>query len=958
MKEKLLFASLVLFSVIRLNAQDLVIREKKQSGFFPIVSESGATMIYVDASDHWLMRRVAELFRQDLELLTGKKAVLISVLPDSAENLIVIGSLDSSLMIQGLQAAGKLQTQHLTGQWEKFQMQTLGHPFRGIKKMFVMAGSDKRGTAYAVFELSRKLGVSPWYWWADVPVKKKKEIYVQDGIYRFGSPSVKYRGIFINDEAPAFAGWTKEKFGGFNHLVYEKVFELLLRLKANYLWPAMWGNAFNYDDPLNPVLAQQYGIVMGTSHHEPMLRAQTEWKRYGKGLWNYDSNEVVLKAFWEKGIENMGSHESIVTVGMRGDGDMPMTMGSNIALLERIVGDQRKIIAEVTQKPPSETPQLWALYKEVQDYYDKGMRVPDDVTLLLCDDNWGNIRKLPKPGDKIRPGGYGIYYHFDYVGDPRNYKWLNTNSIPRVWEQMNLAYQYGADRIWIVNVGDIKPMELPVTFFLDFAWNTKKWNAGNIAAYTGVWSEQIFGKKFAKEIGGILSAYTKYNSRRKPELLSPDTYSLVNYREAETVESDYGRLTKQAEELYARLPESYRDAFYQLVLYPVKASANLNRLYIAAAKNRWYAAQGRASANDMADSVRQYFNEDEALARYYNKVMSDGKWNHMMDQTHIGYTYWQQPEKNSMPAIDYIQIPDSADMGVAIEGFGSWWPHETIEAVLPEFDSYGQQTHYIDLFNRGKKSFAYTVSVPVAWVKVNRSENRDALSARKDIVEKQERLWIQVDWEKAPLGTHKIPITITGPGERPAIVFAVIKNYRSPENARFNRFFETNGYISMEASHYTRAVSNPPVRWQLIPDIGRTGSGMTIFPVTSEKQIPGSSAPRLEFDMLFSDTGKITVQTYFSPTLDFNGKELQYALSIDDQPAQILNLHPDRSNKKWEQEVADNIIIELSEYHVRETGLHTLKFWALDPGIVLQKIVAGFRRVNPGYLGPPETQVK
>ncbi len=337
------------------------------------------------------------------------------------------------------------------------------------------------------------MGVSPWYWWADVPVKKKKEIYIKSGIYNDGSPSVKYRGIFINDEAPAFSGWTKEKFGGVNHLVYEKVFELLLRMKANYLWPAMWGNAFNDDDTLNPVLANKYGIVMGTTHHEPMLRAQQEWKRYGKGQWNYDSNEIVLKDFWKKGIEKMDSHESIVSIGMRGDGDMPMTLGSNISLLERIVHDQRKIIEDVTQKPASATPQLWALYKEVQDYYDKGMRVPDDVTLLLCDDNWGNIRKLPKLSDKPRAGGYGIYYHFDYVGDPRNYKWLNTNSIPRVWEQMNLAYQYGADRIWIVNVGDIKPMEIPIQFFLDYAWDTKKWNADNIGTYTASGPKRYLG---------------------------------------------------------------------------------------------------------------------------------------------------------------------------------------------------------------------------------------------------------------------------------------------------------------------------------------------------------------------------------------------------------------------------------------------------------------------------------
>jgi hypothetical protein len=473
------------------------------------------------------MHRAAELISQDLEMLTGQKTTIITTWPKSSDHLIIIGSVDSSEIIKQLAAEKKIQINGLTGQWEKFLIQTVKDPVRGIRNALIITGSDKRGTAYAVFELSKQMGVSPWYWWADVPVKKKKEIYIQNGQYVDGSPSVKYRGIFINDEAPAFSGWAKEKFGGVNHLVYEKVFELMLRLKANYLWPAMWGNAFNDDDPMNPILAQQYGIVMGTTHHEPMLRAQQEWKRYGKGPWNYDSNELVLKAFWKKGIENMDSRESIVSIGMRGDGDMPMTLGSNIALLERIVKDQRTIIADVTRKPASETLQLWALYKEVQDYYDKGMTVPDDVTLLLCDDNWGNIRKLPKLTDKPRAGGYGIYYHFDYVGDPRNYKWLNTNSIPRVWEQMNLAYQYGADRIWIVNVGDLKPMELPIQFFLDFAWNTKKWNAGNIADYTRVWSEHIFGTGYAKDIAGIISAYTKYNSRRKPELLSPDTYSLV-----------------------------------------------------------------------------------------------------------------------------------------------------------------------------------------------------------------------------------------------------------------------------------------------------------------------------------------------------------------------------------------------------------------------------------------------
>ena len=949
MRGKFLFTFLLLLSFIRLSAQGIIITEKNGPTVFPIVAGSGNTMIYVDKNDHWLMHRTAELLRQDLEMVTGQKPTIISTWPQSSDHLIIIGSLDSSDIIKKLAAENKIQINSITGQWEKFLIQTVKEPAKGIRNALIITGSDKRGTAYAVFELSKQMGVSPWYWWADVPVKKKKEIYIQNGLYASGSPSVKYRGIFINDEAPAFSGWAKEKFGGVNHLVYEKIFEWMLRLKANYLWPAMWGNAFNDDDPLNPMLAQQYGIVMGTTHHEPMLRAQQEWKRYGKGPWNYDSNAIVLKEFWKKGIENMDSRESIVSIGMRGDGDMPMTVGSNIALLERIVRDQRTIIADVTHKPASETPQLWALYKEVQDYYDKGMTVPDDVTLLLCDDNWGNIRKLPKLTDKSRTGGYGIYYHFDYVGDPRNYKWLNTNSIPRVWQQMNLAFQYGADRIWIVNVGDLKPMELPIQFFLDFAWDTKKWNAKNIAGYTRSWSENIFGNRYAKDIADILSAYTKYNSRRKPELLSPDTYSLVNYREAETVEADYNRLAEKAEYLYTKLPVAYRNAYYQLVLYPVKACANLNKLYVTAGKNRLYATQGRASTNDLADSIKKYFAKDASLSKHYNTIMSGGKWNHMMDQTHIGYTYWQQPEKDVMPELKFIQLNDSAEAGLAIEGSDSWWPNEKTEAVLPEFDSFRKQSHYIELFNRGTKPYEFSVLSPVPWIKISGEYRK---------IGKQQRLWVLVNWKAAPSGIYKIPITITTSAGGPMIVFVPIRNDKSLKGSHFNGFIETNGYVSIEGSHYTRVVNADPLIWQMIPDIGRTGSGMTIQPVTANRQFPGPSSPRLEFDLLLSDTGRIQIQTYFSPTLDFNGQELQYAISFDDEKPQVISLHPDHTSQSWEKWVADNIIISPSEFRIKKSGLHVLKFWMVDPGIILQKIVLGFRRVNQSYLGPPETLIR
>lgn len=437
-----------------------------------------------------------------------------------------------------------------------------------------------------------------------MPVKQQQNLYVLPGRHTDGEPAVKYRGIFINDEAPALAGWATEKFGGFNAEFYAHVFELIVRLKGNYLWPAMWGRTFYVDDPKNPELADAYGVVIGTSHHEPLMRAHDEWRRFGSSPWNYQTNPDTLQKFWREGIRRMGDNESLVTIGMRGDGDEPMSEGSNIALLEKIVKDQRGIIADVTGKPASETPQVWALYKEVQDYYDKGMRVPDDVMLLLADDNWGNIRKLPKIGEKERPGGYGIYYHFDYVGGPRNYKWINTNPLPRIWEQMHLAYEHGVNRIWIVNVGDIKPIEFPTEFFLDYAWNPAKWSAERLDDYTRLWAAEQFGEEHAAAIANMLSRYGKYNALRKPELLSPETYSLTNYREAERVVAEYNELAEKAEQLYQKMPDEAKDAFYQLVLYPVKASANLNALYLAVAKNHLYAKQGRAATNQMADKAK------------------------------------------------------------------------------------------------------------------------------------------------------------------------------------------------------------------------------------------------------------------------------------------------------------------------------------------------------------------
>jgi hypothetical protein len=825
-------------------------------GGFKLSANGQSTPIVMSGDDYAGVQRVAKDLQQDIERVTDAKPALYTELPKDARTVVVVGTIGKSPLIDELIQNGKLNAAGVAGRWEASVTQVIDDPWPegNVDRALVIAGSDKRGTIFGMYELSCQLGVSPWYWWADVPPRKSNTLYVLPGQH-VDQPKVRYRGIFINDEEPALGGWAREKFGGVNSKMYAHMFELILRLKGNYLWPAMWGKSIYDDDPKSPELADEYGVVIGTSHHEPMMRAHVEWERYGSGPWNYKENPEKLREFWREGIKRMGDNESVVTLAMRGDGDEPMSAEADIALLEKIVADQRKILEEELDRPLEAQPQVWALYKEVQEYYDKGMRVPDDVTLLLCDDNWGNIRKLPNLKDKPRAGGYGIYYHFDYVGGPRNYKWLNTTQVSRVWEQMHLAYRYGVDRLWVVNVGDLKPMEYPIEFFLDYAWDPEAWPAERLPEYVRAWAAEQFGPEHAATIARLITRYTTINSRRKPELLSPETYSLVNHNEWERVSDEYSHLAQEAEMLSEQIPTEQRDAFFQLVLFPIQACANLNEMYYAAAQNRLYAEQGRANANELAERVRELYARDAELSRQYNEDLADGKWKHMMDQTHIGYTYWQQPDKQAMPEVREIEHPS--------------------EAVAEK--------------------------VPAA------SESPDS----------------------------GVPV---GEG--------------------LSGFVESNGYVSIDAEHYTRAVGTGIIRWERIPDLGRSASGsMAAFPVTVEAQTPGGDAPHLEYKVHLFKPGKVKVKAYLAPTLDFQNKGgLKCAVSFDDEQPQVVNLHSDTSMSAWEAMVAINANVVTSEHEIAEPGEHTLKFWLVDPGVIVERFVVETGDVPASYLGPPESR--
>lgn len=705
--KSLLFIFILLANtVLSSKAAEQFISFSKQDGAIALFSQKGNYEIAIDANDYQGIFRAANSLISDINEVTGCKG---SIVDQNDKALIIVGSIDKSSIIQKLVKNKAINIKDLKGKTEKYIITT-------VNGQLVIAGSDKRGTTYGIYELSRQLGISPWHWWADVPAVKHEEVYALSGTYTDGEPVVRYRGIFLNDEAPCLSGWVEEKFPdsecptanpelahGMNSNFYCKVFELLLRLKANYLWPAMWNNAFYADDSQNSALADEMGIIMGTSHHEPMARNHQEWARHREenGAWDYATNQKVIDDFFREGIRRAKNTEDIITIGMRGDGDAAMGGKEGhddefvsqddyyINLYEKIFKNQRQIIKEETGKTPEKVPQMWAIYKEVQHYYDLGLKVPEDVLIMLCDDNWGNIRRVPgaatdnKSGETgfdkkafERKGGWGMYYHVDYVGAPRNSKWANVTPIAHLWEQMNLCYSYGIDRLWILNVGDLKPMEYPIDLFLNMAWNPNEYaDTDSFRKHTQSFCESAFGKENAKEATRLMELYCIYNGRVTPEMLNFRTYNLASGEYLQVV-NEYKALEAEALRLYHSLGNEYKDAFYQLLLFPIQSMSNLYELNYAHAMNQFCYCNGLAEANDWADVVEKNFARDQKLTEEYH-ALNGGKWNHMMDQTHIGYFMWQQPHTNIIPEVKRL-TPEQIRQGGFV--FSSKIGYVSIEA--------------------------------------------------------------------------------------------------------------------------------------------------------------------------------------------------------------------------------------------------------------------------------------
>lgn len=804
---------------VNFNQGDLLLNPQKQ------------VTITTDEADFKAVDIAVHALAADFGRVTGQDAVL----QHQADAKIIVGTIGHSKFIEQLAKKKLIDATQLKGKREKFIITTVG-------KQLIIAGSDRRGTVYGIYELSAQMGVSPWYYWADVPTERHEEIYVNQGIYTDGEPAVAYRGIFLNDEAPCLSTWIKNTFGTnyADHHFYERVFELVLRLKGNMMWPAMWMWSFYADDPANEKTANDMGIVMSTSHHEPMARNHQEYarKRAEWGPWNYNTNKTKLQQFFREGIERMKGTEQLVTIGMRGDGDEAMSDEADTRLMQQIIADQRKIIADVTGKKASETPQVWALYKEVLDYYDKGMKVPEDVILLLCDDNWGNVRRVPNAQERKHKGGWGLYYHVDYVGAPRNSKWLNVTPMQNMWEQLTLAYENGIQAMWILNVGDLKPMEFPISMFMDMAWNPRKYDVNNITEHARQFCLQQFGAKQADEAARLLNIVCKLNGRCTAEMMDANTYN-INTGEWKQVVDEYATLERDALRQYLTLDENQRDAYQQIILFPIQAMGNIHQMYYAQAMNRKLFKEGNPDCNLWADRVEQAFKRDSTLCADYNLKMAGGKWNGMMIQKHIGYTSWN----DDFPA-----------------------------DRMPE-----------------------------------------------------------------------------------------VKRIENPTNGGYV-FTEANGVVVMEAEHYYAASDASEAKWTIIPDMGRTRSGVTLMPYT--KGVEGASLT-YRFRLPNGVKSPLKIHIVVKSTLDYLNKGgLTYSVQLDQGEVQTVNFNHNLNEKKeniysiYYPTVARRVVESIVTLPVVEGEFHTLTIKPNDPAIVFEKIVVDAGGYKPSYLFMNESTCK
>ena len=859
-----------------------------------ILFNSNTTATLVSDKNDWKGVTIAlEALAKDIELVTGTAPKIEN---NISKISVIAGTIGKSDIIDNLAAKGKINISPIKDKWECYMINIVENPSDGTDIAMVITGSNKRGTIYGIYELSRMIGVSPWVWWGDSVPDRKSEITFPSNLSIVqGEPSVKYRGFFLNDEAPSLSGWMNKHFPkvanpqatqGCGSSFYVKVFELLLRLKGNYLWPVMWNNSFHTDDPQNTILADEYGVVMGTSHHEHMTCADKEWNWANLGDWNYATNREKIYQFWKDGVTARKERESIITLGMRGQADTSIlgpnaTLKDNMELMQKVLEDQREILKDVYGNP-SEAPQMIALYKEVEAFYygdEKAgkLEVPDDVTLMLCDDNFGHLRTLPTKEMLKRSGGYGMYYHFDYRGGPISYEWINQTPLHKIWDNMTTAYDVGIRDIWIVNVGDLKPMEFPLDYFMALAYDYETWSKPNKThEFTLKWAEREFGKDAAEHATEAIAGHLKMLFARKAEVVHADTFSITKFDEAARVLKRFETIVEHAEKAYDIMPEHKKPTFYQMVLYPARASLNVYKTNIYAAYSLHHAEKGDSIANKYAQMARDAFKKDAEETDYYNTKLSNGKWDGIMCQNHMNYVSWDGPK---------------------------------IQVVAEEMPKVGE---------------------------VPGGSNAGQMAEIKAI-----------DYGNLP----QVP----------------------PKT-----YIEHDGYVSINPSRFAKNIGHEKGNWTTIRYYGREFDSVKILPNTAEFN-KNEPAPALEYNFHLQTAGEYVVNIFTTAvnnpyhfTVKPLTEQLRFSLQIDNSDIKTCSCMQedyDVGNGEWSQRVMNNVSVMPIKFGKLESGLHALRLIAVDPGVVVQKIVIApptakqttiskrppTQHFMDSYFGPPES---
>ena len=941
---------------------------------FELVKGGKAAGIYVDekAADYAGLSHVAKKLAEDIQMVTGVAPGQDKELTDGFQ--IVAGTLGSSPVVDGMVADGTLDVSAIQGKRESYALRLVG-------KKLVVTGTETVSTLHGMYHISGEAGVSPWVYWGDVKPGKQEELVFDNSIvFSSKEPSVKFRGFFMNDEWPSLGNFVMNTFGDFNVKFYDKVFDLLLRLKGNYFWPAMWSASLSLDggdgDALaNVRLATNLGITIGNSHHEPLMRSSEEWDKvktdtnnvgYGKD-WNYYTNAEGLYRYWEDGVERNKDFKHMITIGMRGERDTTMlpkdsTIQENVELLRTIITDQNRIIAE---KGCADMPQMLALYEEVEEYYYGGNGVKglkdweglDNATLLLSDDNFGNVRTLPTAENRERKAGWGLYYHFDYHGAPVSYEWVNSTTLPKVWEQLTMAYEYGIRDLWIVNVGDIRPNELPLSYYMALAYDYEGMgieHPNTTDAFVKSWVEQQFGayvkdEDVKDEIAAILKAYTRMHGNRRPEVTYPDTYHVTHYRESDKMIHLCRKIKRMADDADSKIPEECKDSFYSLVYYPAVAGANVQLMNLYAGKNKFYAENGVTAAADYAEKVKNCISYDEELTNYYNNEMSQGKWKGMMMSAHVCFEHWNDEGWHYPETVD-VEVSEEQKILVLAEGGDAFAGAGTVS--LPEFTNLGNETRRIYVAQGGTENFDCQISCENDAVSVEESESRPVESIRT--------YEVRIDWSKVTKDSE-FTIKVEGAGSEVAVkakAAVVDIGKLSPMT-----FVESDGIVAMEAEHFAADWERDGYRFCKLKEYGKTISSMKVYPLDRNFDEIGI-APALEYRVLIREGGEYTLRAITAPTNNLeDGRNMRYAVSVDGSPAEAVKTIPDEHYniggghwwpRDWGEGVLNNCHYGESKVTL-QPGTHTLTFYGVEAGLVLQKLVLYKESLPESYFGPTES---